>query len=39
MIQKVIEGIGMEKAVYITRRMLACSRISEVEEILKETTK
>ncbi len=33
-IQQVIERVSMEKAVYMTRRMLACSRINEIEEIL-----
>jgi phosphotransferase system enzyme I (PtsP) len=34
-IQQAIEQTSMEKAVYTARRMLACSRISEVEACLK----
>ncbi|MDH3345711.1 MAG: phosphoenolpyruvate--protein phosphotransferase [Kiritimatiellaceae bacterium] len=33
-VQSAIEGISMEKAVYHAQRMLACSRISEVEKLL-----
>jgi len=33
-IQQVIQKTSMEKAVYTARRMLACSRVSEVEAIL-----
>jgi phosphotransferase system enzyme I (PtsP) len=33
-IQQAIEQVSMEKAVYTARRMLACSRISEVEALL-----
>jgi len=33
-IQRAIEQVSMEKAVYTARRMLACSRISEVESLL-----
>ncbi|MEI7851277.1 MAG: phosphoenolpyruvate--protein phosphotransferase [Kiritimatiellales bacterium] len=33
-IQKVIEQVSMEKAVYTARRMLAASRISDVEQII-----
>jgi phosphotransferase system enzyme I (PtsP) len=34
-IQRAIEQTSMEKAVYTARRMLACSRISDVEDCLK----
>ncbi|MGE4488925.1 MAG: phosphoenolpyruvate--protein phosphotransferase [Kiritimatiellales bacterium] len=37
-IQQTIGGISMEKAVYTARRMLSCSRISEVEEIIGKNT-
>jgi len=37
-IQKAIGSVSMEKAVYSARRMLNCSRISEVEELLNNTT-
>jgi phosphotransferase system enzyme I (PtsP) len=33
-IQRAIEQVSMEKAVYTTRRMLAASRISDVEQII-----
>ena len=33
-IQRVIEQVSMEKAVYTARRMLAASRISDVEQII-----
>ncbi len=33
-IQQAIEKVSMEKAVYTTRRMLAASRISDVEQII-----
>ena len=33
-IQKAVEAISMEKAVYTARQMLACSRISEVEALI-----
>jgi phosphotransferase system enzyme I (PtsP) len=33
-IQQAIGKVSMEKAVYITRKMLACSRVSEVEALL-----
>jgi phosphoenolpyruvate-protein kinase (PTS system EI component) len=33
-IQQTIAKISMEKAVYTARQMLACSRISEIEEII-----
>jgi phosphotransferase system enzyme I (PtsP) len=38
-IQQAVEAVSMEKAVYTARRMLACSRISEVEELLNNTDK
>lgn len=34
-IQQAIEAVSMEKAVYTARRMLVCSRISEVESLLE----
>ncbi len=34
-IQRTIEQVSMEKAVYTARRMLTASRISEVEDIIK----
>jgi len=33
-IQKAVESIGMEKAVYVARQMLGFSQISEVESFL-----
>jgi len=36
-IQQAIKAVSMEKAVYTARRMLACSRISEVEELLSKS--
>jgi phosphoenolpyruvate-protein kinase (PTS system EI component) len=38
-IQQTIQNIRMERAVYIARRMLACSRIAEVEELFEIKTK
>lgn len=34
-IQQAIQKVRMEKAVYTARRMLACSRISDVEDLLE----
>lgn len=38
-VQQAIQQVSVEKAVYIARRMLACSRVSEVEEILASLAK
>jgi phosphotransferase system enzyme I (PtsP) len=35
-IQQAIQKVSMEKAVYTARRMLSCSRVSDVEKILSE---
>jgi phosphoenolpyruvate-protein kinase (PTS system EI component) len=34
-IQQAISKVSMEKAVYTARQMLACGRINEIEEIIK----
>jgi phosphotransferase system enzyme I (PtsP) len=38
-IQQAIQQVSMEKAVYIARQMLACSRIVDVEALLETQTK
>ena len=38
-VQRAIEQVRIEKAVYTARRMLACSRVSEVEALLAEASK